>query len=214
MSFFSGSTMNVAVEIRERRAPVSWHRYSFHEDSCGAGQYRGGFGSSRLLECDLGDVVLSAIGDRERFTPWGLFGGKNAPPQRIYRHKSGGGTDSMGMFFSNRPLDKHDRIEYLSTGGGGYGPPEKRVLERIIEDVENEFTSLEFVRENYGVVVEAVDPEALDYRVDDAATRELRTEMFGNEWADVPLLADEIAAGEGSTGAGERRVGAQARLDR
>ena len=118
-------------------------------------------------------MVLSGIGDRERFTPWGLFGGKNAPPQRIYRHKAGGGTDSLGMFFSNRPLDKDDQIEYLSTGGGGYGPPEKRVLERIMEDVENEFTSLGFVRENYGVVIDAVVPEALDYRVDADQTRAL-----------------------------------------
>ena len=120
----------------------------------------------------------------------------------------------MGMFFSNRPLDKHDRIEYLSTGGGGYGPPEKRVRERIMEDVENELTSLEFVRENYGVVIDAVDPEALDYRVDEVATRKLRSEMFDAEWVDIPLLADEIAETETYGAGGERRVGAQARLDR
>ena len=69
-----------------------------------------------------------------------------------------------------------------SRPGGGYGPPEKRVLERIMEDVENEFTSLDFVRDNYGVVIDSVDPEALDYRVDEDATRELRTKLFGADW--------------------------------
>jgi len=215
MSFFSGSTMNVAVEIRERRAPVTWHRYSLREDSCGAGEFRGGFGSSRLLQCDLDDMVLSAIGDRERFQPWGLFGGKSSPPQHVYRHRSAGGMESLGMFFSNRPLEKDDQIEYLSTGGGGFGAPQKRVIERIMEDVENELTSLEFVRENYGVVVDAVDPEALDYRVDQTATAALRTEMFGADWANVPRLADAVTSTAGAVSeAGSQQIGAQGSADR
>ena len=150
---------------------MTWHRYSFHEDSCGAGQYRGGFGSSRLLHCDLGDMVLSGIGDRERFTPWGLFGGKNAPPQRIYRHKAGGGTDSLGMFFSNRPLDKDDRIEYLSTGGGGYGPPLGRDPARVGGDVAEGYITAERAETVYGVILTAGGT------VDEAATQRRRNEL-------------------------------------
>jgi N-methylhydantoinase B len=183
MSFFSGSTMNVAVEIRERRAPVTWHRYAFNEDSCGAGEHRGGIGSSRLLHCDVDGMVLSAIGDRERFQPWGLFGGGAAAPQRLIRHRPDGTSESLGMFFSNVPLDAGDRIEYLSTGGGGYGPPERRPLAAILDDVRNELLSLAYVREHYGVVIDAVDPEALDYRVDELATAALRREKFGERAA-------------------------------
>jgi N-methylhydantoinase B len=184
MSFFSGSTMNVAVEIRERRAPVTWHRYSFNQDSCGAGEHQGGHGSRRVLRCDIDGMVLSAIGDRERFHPWGLFGGKEAAPQRIIRRTRDGEEISLGMFFANRPLAEGDTIEYLSTGGGGYGPPERRALAKILDDVRNEYVSLGYAREHYGVVVEAVDPEALDYRVDEEATRARRAEVFGAEWAE------------------------------
>ena len=119
------------------------------------------------------------------------------------------------MFFSNRPLEKDDQIEYLSTGGGGLGAPQKRVIERIMEDVENELTSLEFVRENYGVVVDAVDPEALDYRVDQTATAALRTEMFGADWANVPRLADAVTSTAGAVSeAGSQQIGAQGSADR
>lgn len=187
MSFFSGSTMNVAVEIRERRAPVTWHAYSFNVDSCGEGEHQGGIGSRRVLHCDIDGMRLSAIGDRERFHPWGLFGGGEAAPQRLIRRSADLTRETnLGMFFSNVPVSAGDTVEYLSTGGGGYGPPRKRSLARIMEDVANEVITLGYARDRYGVVVDAVDPEALDYRVDEAATRSLRTEKFGAEWAEVP----------------------------
>ncbi len=183
MSFFSGSTMNVAVEIRERSAPVTWHAYSFNVDSCGEGEHQGGIGSRRILHCDSDGMRLSAIGDRERFHPWGLFGGGEAAPQRLIRRTPDGEETNLGMFFANQELTKGDTIEYLSTGGGGYGRPERRPLARIVQDVENELVTLGYARERYGVVIDAVDPEALDYRVDGAATAALRTQLFGAAWA-------------------------------
>lgn len=183
MSFFSGSTMNVAVEIRERWAPVSWSGYSFNVDSQGAGEHQGGVGSRRVLHCDIDGMSLSAIGDRERFQPWGLYGGHSSAPQRLIRRTTDGRETNLGMFFANVFLEQGDTIEYLSTGGGGYGPPERRPLAKVLEDVTNEVISLEFARDRYGIVVDPVDPEALDYRVDEAATRALREEKFGAEWA-------------------------------
>ena len=189
VAFSSGSTMNIAVEIHERRGPVTWKGYSFRPDSMGAGEHRGGIGTSRLLHCDQDGMSLSAIGDRELFTPWGLFGGKGAPGQRLIRLRRDGSEQSLGMFFANVLLDDGDEIVYLSTGGGGYGPPERRSLALIMSDVRNEMVTLAYAHEHYGIVVEAVDPEALDYRVDVAATRAARTRLFGAAAADPPGLA-------------------------
>jgi N-methylhydantoinase B/oxoprolinase/acetone carboxylase alpha subunit len=178
--FSSGSTMNIAVEIHERRGPVTWFGYRFRPDSMGAGEHQGGVGTSRLLRVDQDRTSLSAIGDRERFQPWGLFGGKPAPGQKIIRRRRDGTEESLGMFFANVLLDDGDEVVYLSTGGGGYGPPERRPLEKILDDVRNEYITPAYAYEHYGVVIDAVDPEALDYRIDEEATRARRAELFGS----------------------------------
>jgi hypothetical protein len=41
----------------------------------------------------------------------------------------------------------------------------------------DEWLTIETAREYYGVVVEVVDAEALDYRIDEKKTAELRTEL-------------------------------------
>jgi N-methylhydantoinase B len=194
MIFFSASTRNIAVEIQERRAPVSWVGYEFRQDSCGAGEHQGGHGSMRRLHCDDGGLVLSAIGDRERFTPWGLFGGSNAPGQHLILHRGDEDT-SLGMFFSNQRLEAGDEVSYQSTGGGGYGPACKRLVGKVLDDVRNEYISLDFAREHYGIVVDARDWEALDLRIDLAASRGQRASLFGEEHRDPPGL-DELDPGQ------------------
>jgi N-methylhydantoinase B len=67
------------------------------------------------------------------------------------------------------------------------GVPWERDPAEVLEDVIDEFISLEKARDVYGVVVEVGDAEALDYRIDEEATRALRgrladkprTEGFG-----------------------------------
>lgn len=188
MSFFSASTRNIAVEIHERRAPVRWDAYSFRQDSCGPGQHQGGVGSKRLLHCEVGDIALSAIGDREKFPPFGIFGGGDAASQHVIRRDKDGNEQSLGMFFSNHELEEGDDVIYLSGGGGGYGPAEKRDAVRILEDVIHEYISPEFAEKHYGVVIDAVDPEALDYRIDTEKTRAKRRELFGAEHEQIEGL--------------------------
>ncbi|UGS35570.1 hydantoinase B/oxoprolinase family protein [Capillimicrobium parvum] len=188
MMFFSASTRNIAVEIQERRAPVSWAGYQFRQDSCGPGEHQGGHGSMRRLHCDADGLVLSAIGDREKFKPWGLFGGGEAASQHLIRYPAVGGEESLGMFFSNQGLKAGDEVAYLSTGGGGYGPPARRDVALVLDDLRNEYISEEFAARHYGVVCDVVDREALDIRVDVEATRARRSELFGAEHADPPGL--------------------------
>jgi N-methylhydantoinase B len=63
----------------------------------------------------------------------------------------------------------------VTAGGGGYGPPYLRPVEKVLEDVEDEMVSLEKAREEYGVVIERIDP--MTYRVDYEQTERLRKEM-------------------------------------
>jgi N-methylhydantoinase B len=195
LNFYGGSSMNMPVEIQERGAPIFWTSYGFRPDSCGAGEFQGGVGSLRVLHVEREGLILSSIGDRSRFPPLGLFGGKAALTQGISRVSREGEEEDLGVFFANRGLREGDTIDYFSTGGGGYGPPALRDVRAILADVRDEYVSVEFVAREYGVVVEARDWEALDLRVDLEATHARRTELFGAEHADVPG-AGELAPEE------------------
>ena len=64
------------------------------------------------------------------------------------------------------------QLELLSGGGGGYGPPDERDVERVVEDVRLGYVTTEGARKDYGVVVAADSLE-----VDRGATKQLREEM-------------------------------------
>jgi N-methylhydantoinase B len=60
----------------------------------------------------------------------------------------------------------------ILAGGGGYGDPLERDPERVAEDVREEKLTIDYVRREYGVVI---DPDTL--AVNGEATSRLRTEM-------------------------------------
>jgi N-methylhydantoinase B len=59
-------------------------------------------------------------------------------------------------------------ITNMNPGGGGYGNPHERPIEKVVSDVKNGLVSLEGAREDYGVVINAA------LQVDTAATSTLR----------------------------------------
>jgi len=56
-----------------------------------------------------------------------------------------------------------------AAGGGGYGIPMERDEEMVLDDVRNEYVSVEEARDKYGVVI---DPQTLELMPDE--TRALR----------------------------------------
>jgi N-methylhydantoinase B len=63
-----------------------------------------------------------------------------------------------------------DVIQVITPGGGGWGDPFERLVERVRDDVRRRFVTLDGAREDYGVVL---DPTTLE--VDAAATTRLRS---------------------------------------
>jgi N-methylhydantoinase B len=63
-----------------------------------------------------------------------------------------------------------ETVTNLNPGGGGYGNPYERPIEKIIADVRNGLVSVAGAREDYGVVI--TDRETL--AVDMAETKRLR----------------------------------------
>ena len=77
----------------------------------------------------------------------------------------------MGHKTTSLPLKKGDIIRVVTPGAGGYGDPKKRPAEKVLKDVIEQKVSVEAAKQVYGVVVV---PDGVSFRVDEAATVELR----------------------------------------
>jgi N-methylhydantoinase B len=166
------------VEAFESDTPFRVNFIELWDDSGGAGRYRGGLGYHAEVELLRGEAVLTHRRDRHDFAPWGLHGGLAAPCCRtiIYRHD--GTKEEMPSKFVTK-FHAGDRIEIFTSGGGGYGNPLDRPVEKVIDDVRNRRVSLESARILYGVVV---DGEEADMAATDTLREQMRRQRGDATW--------------------------------
>jgi N-methylhydantoinase B len=69
-----------------------------------------------------------------------------------------------------------ERVMFNYGGGGGWGNPLDRDPQAVLDDVLDEYVSVEGARRDYGVVLTG-SLEDLTLALDDTATEQLRTEM-------------------------------------
>ena len=191
---------NTPVEIFETKWPWVHEEYCLNDDTAGAGRHRGGLGVRRVLEV-AGDVItVSALCERMKRSPWGLFGGHDGSRTRLEVAAAGSAEyetfqEAFGLVspskFTNIRLRRGDRVRITSPSGGGYGDPLEREPAKVLHDVVLGFVSRSSAESIYGVVIaggEATgdsgqvgsgggDGAAGDPAVDEAATAELRRVM-------------------------------------
>ena len=180
MMIFIGGASNQPNETLERWYPMVYTRTEAVVDSCGDGEYRGGFGIWRSFRA-TGDTELVVLGDRERVGPFGLAGGTNGGPNMVILNPGTDDEENLGMFTTKARLRAGDRLEFGSNGGGGYGLPWERRVEAVLEDVIDGLLSIKKARDVYGVAIEEVDADTLEYEVDSEETARLRGELARDE---------------------------------
>ncbi len=176
MFLYGAGAQNQPIEVHERWYPFMYEKFEVAVDSCGDGRYRGGYGSHRRWRM-MGDAVNSIHGDRAEVTPPGVAGGTNGGPNLLIQNMDTPQENDLGMFATNVPLPNDSTIDFISNGGGGYGNPLHRDPEVILEEVIDGFLSIQKAREVYGVVIEAVDPDVHEYRIDRQETQKLRASL-------------------------------------
>jgi N-methylhydantoinase B len=143
---------------------------------------------------------MSYCCDRARSITWGMDGGLPSIPHGVWLNKGRDGERFLGATFSNVSIVSGDAFTRPSAGGGGFGDPLERDPEAVKEDVADGYVSIERAREDYGVVVEAIDEELCEYRIDAAATGaerdRLRAERSGWLEEDPEAVAARYRAGE------------------
>ena len=80
-------------------------------------------------------------------------------------------------------LETGDQLVYDFGGGGGWGDALLRDPQMVLDDVWDEYVSIDGARRDYGVVVTG-SLEAMDLAIDDDATTALRTELAAKRDAD------------------------------
>ena len=167
-----GDTHNGPVEMMETKYPFVIDRYSLVQDSGGAGKFRGGLGAERVVR-PLTDLRVTTHMDRTRCAPWGLMGGGAGAANRVSLRLDGALKDDLpNAKVITRPLKAGDQLVARGGGGGGFGPAWERPVEKVREDVRQEYVSPGAARELYGVVI---DPDTL--AVDETATAALRASI-------------------------------------
>lgn len=163
---------NIPVEAQEANQPIVVERFDLIRDSAGAGKFRGGAGVRRDIRFLADEGKLTNLSDRQKFPAYGLFGGK---PGKLGRTVINPGRNEQIVHGKqSREFAYGDVISFQQPGAGGYGDPLERDPQRVLEDVLDDYVSVEAARREYGV---AIAGSGADLRVDDAATRALRKKM-------------------------------------
>ena len=155
----SGGLLDQDYEMFEQMTP---HRLVSHEllpDSAGAGRFRGGLGVRTVYVIGSDDTQMVTFGDGDVEPAFGLFGGGKGtlnfielryPDGRSYRATSKDlvkGVPAGTVYVQE------------AGGGGGWGPPHERPVEKVAEEVRDGVISLAAARDAYGV---AIDPDTFE----------------------------------------------------
>ncbi len=138
---------NIPIEVHETHNPIRVKRMELVQDTGGAGQWRGGCGMRKDIELLNSTAMLSHLGDRHKFQPYGIFGGKSGTLAESYLLRGNEKVDlhSKGV----KELRQGDIMSFTLSGAGGYGSPELRDTEAIQRDLADGYVSLEAVRRDY-----------------------------------------------------------------
>jgi N-methylhydantoinase B len=100
----------------------------------------------------------------------------------------------LGSIFSSVPVEPGDTFFRPSAGGGGFGDPLERTPEEVLEDIIDDYVSIERAAIDYGVVIIEIDRGLDQFEIDHEATKEKRAWI--REHRDAWLQADpaEISA--------------------
>ena len=175
---FGVGLMVQPIEGQDRLFPVRTDSFEISIDSAGPGQWRGGLGLEKSATfMNVEQCVLSYLCDRERAVVWGLQGGLPAKPHGLWLRRDGNEEEFLGAAFSDVPVSNGESFRRGTSGGGGYGDPLKRDPMAVMEDVEDEYVSLNRAKKDYGVVLELCDKDKATYKINEIATKNERVKI-------------------------------------
>lgn len=164
----AGMMLRDSTEMDELLHPIRIEQDRIVPDSEGAGRLRGS--PSNLVEYGPVGTTIELVCSAEatESAPLGARGGASAPVTHQYKRATDGKLTPVPSP-SVVTLAPGEAIVSYSSGGGGYGPPHERDVERVLYDIAEGYVTREHAAAVYGVAVGA------DGTLDAAATAALRS---------------------------------------
>jgi N-methylhydantoinase B len=175
MNVSFGNLIRATGEINESIFPVRHLSRDYAIDSGGAGKWRGCPGTLYIKElCAPSQIYTYVVG--MKYPMPGIAGGKPGAPNQLtlrcgspHQHV----VETTAFYVDHQPGEHY---EYRYGGGGGWGDPLEREPQKVLDDVLDEYVSIESARRDYGVVLTG-SLEDLTLAIDWPATAALRTEL-------------------------------------
>lgn len=171
----------MSLEMSEHRFPIRFDHYRIRDDSGGAGWHRGGCGTEYGFTT-LSDTIVSVLGDRVDFQPFGVVGGGPALSSVVeFTTRGKSWVPEMRSKQEKEAMSDGDSIRLASPGGGGFGNPLERDLTMVERDLNRGYIGRGTAERSYGVVVaQAVESVGghTCYRLDEQASVARRQQLM------------------------------------
>src|SRR5690625_150952 len=95
--------------------------------------------------------------DRSRYVTRGIWGGLPSPHHGAWLNPEKENKEYLGAIFSNVKVKSGDSFTRPSAGGGGLGDPLERDSSAVLEDIIDEYVSIDRAKKDYGVVITEID---------------------------------------------------------
>jgi len=161
------------AEILESLYPIMFTQWALRPDSAGPGRHRGGCGAIYEIEAlNEGATDVFLLGERGKFPPFGVNGGKSAALNRFfYETEKGERSPDLVSKITDVRIARGQHVRLETPGGGGFGDPMTRDPAKVARDVAFGYVSASAAKRDYGV---ALDTSGA---VDAGATAALRAKV-------------------------------------
>lgn len=173
------SFTNVPNEFLESYFPLRMDVYETIPDSGGPGRHRGG-NALRVAYHFLEPGEISIHDDRWLTYPWGVNGGLPGQRSRKLLERKDGSSEILPSKCDRIAVEPDDVLYFETWGGGGWGDPLEREVEKVVFDVRAGLVTPEGAK-RYGVVVDE------NGSADEKRTAALRKRMAAKR-GELPLF--------------------------
>lgn len=171
VNYMAGDLKNISAEVEEAKYPLRVGCRALEPDSGGAGQYRGGLALIKEYQpIALGCRLLLWL-ERTVTPGWGVAGGQAGRTARCIVDP-GGAKEAMLKKANHIPIPPGTTVRCYTAGGGGYGPPWKRDIQRILDDLSDGYITRDAAESAYGLRFRDGG-----FEIDAAATNQARLQL-------------------------------------
>jgi N-methylhydantoinase B len=151
-SGFHGDTFNCPAEVAEARYGLYVEQLRLNDEPGGEGEHRGGKGIVLDYRVRSNGCFFTCAYTRNKHLPWPLHGGREGSPNYAEVIRSDGSVEEYAVVTA-LDVNEDDVIRIHTGDGGGYGDPQRRRRELVLEDVRNGYVTEEVARTVYGADV-------------------------------------------------------------